>query len=326
MRRLRDSLGGWSGALVLLALWLALAFMTPRFLTPSNLLNVALQSSILAVVALGMTLTIISGGIDLSVGSVVAFSGALTAGLMARAGWPVGGAILAGLAAGLALGLLNGALVVYGRLVPFIATLSTMAIARGLTLVYTRGYPISGLPEAFTFLGTGDVLGIPMPVLLMLAVAGGISLLLNRTSWGLHLYAVGGGEDLAWLSGVRVRWVKGMVYGMSGLLAGLGGILLTARLWSAQPNVGVGLELEAIAAAVLGGASLSGGYGSVRGTLVGALVMGTVGNGLNLLEVPSYHQQIIKGLVFIFAVGLDRLLKAGPLPARSTRTHRRGAA
>ncbi len=248
MRRLRDFFARWSGGLVLLALWLALTLMTPRFLTSSNLLNVALQSSILAVVALGMTLTIISGGIDLSVGSVVAFTGALTAGLMVRNGWPVGGAILVGLAAGLALGLLNGALVIYGRLVPFIATLSTMAIARGLTLAYTRGYPISGLSEAFTFLGTGDVLGIPMPVLFMLAVAAGISLFLNRTPWGLHLYAIGGGEELAWLSGVQVKRVKGLVYGMSGLLAGLGGILLTARLWSAQPNVGVGLELEAIAA------------------------------------------------------------------------------
>ncbi len=325
MRGLRDFLGRWSGGLVLLALWLALTLMTPRFLTPSNLLNVALQSSILAVVALGMTLTIISGGIDLSVGSVVAFTGALTAGLMVRNSWPVGGAILVGLAAGLAMGLLNGALVIYGRLVPFIATLSTMAIARGLTLVYTRGYPISGLPEAFTFLGTGDVLGIPMPVLVMMAVAAGISLLLNHTPWGLHLYAVGGGEDLAWLSGVRVKRIKGLVYGMSGLLAGLGGILLTARLWSAQPNVGIGLELEAIAASVLGGASLSGGYGSVRGTLVGALVMGTVGNGLNLLEVPSYHQQIIKGLIFILAVGLDQLLKTGPLSARSIPMRRRGA-
>ncbi|WP_376788991.1 ABC transporter permease [Thermoflexus sp.] len=324
MGRLRDVLGRWSGVLVLLALWMTLTLMTPRFLTPSNLLNVALQSSILAVVALGMTLTIISGGIDLSVGSVVAFTGAMTAGLMVRNGWPVGGAILAGLVAGLALGLLNGALVVYGRLVPFIATLSTMAIARGLTLVYTRGYPISGLPEAFTFLGTGDLLGIPMPVLLMGAVALGVSLLLNHTPWGLHLYAVGGGEDLAWLSGVRVKRVKGVVYGMSGLLAGLGGILLTARLWSAQPNVGVGLELEAIAASVLGGASLSGGYGSVSGTLVGALVMGTVGNGLNLLEVPSYHQQIIKGLVFIFAVGLDRLLKTGLWPVPSTPVRPRG--
>lgn len=325
MRGWRDFLGRWSGVLVLLALWLALTLMTPRFLTPSNLLNVALQSSILAVVALGMTLTIISGGIDLSVGSVVAFTGALTAGLMVRNGWPVGGAILAGLATGLALGLLNGALVIYGRLVPFIATLSTMAVARGLTLVYTRGYPISGLPEAFTFLGTGEVFGIPVPVLIMLMVAGGISGFLNRTPWGLHLYAIGGGEDLAWLSGVRVRRVKGLVYGISGLLAGLGGVLLTARLWSAQPNVGIGLELEAIAASVLGGASLGGGYGSVSGTLVGALVMGTVGNGLNLLEVPSYHQQIIKGLVFILAVGLDRLLKTGPIRTRPTAMRRRGA-
>ncbi|HXF70724.1 MAG TPA: ABC transporter permease [Thermoflexus sp.] len=311
MPQRRELLARWSGMLILMALWLALALMTPRFLTPSNVLNVALQSSILAVVALGMTLTIISGGIDLSVGSVVAFTGALSAGLIVRNGWPVGGAIAAGLAAGLALGLLNGLLVTRGRLPPFIATLSTMAIARGLTLVYTRGYPISGLPEAFTFLGTGNAFGIPMPVIVMVGVALGMSGLLNRTPWGLHLYAVGGGEDLAWLTGVRVRFVKGLVYGLSGLLAGLGGVLLTARLWSAQPNVGVGLELEAITASVLGGASLSGGYGSVSGTLIGALVMGTVSNGLNLLEVPSYHQQIVKGLVFILAVGLDRWLKAG---------------
>lgn len=325
MLRWRERLGRWSGMLVLLALWLALALMAPRFLTPSNILNVALQSSILAVVALGMTLTIISGGIDLSVGSVVAFTGALTAGLMVRNGWPVGGAVAAGLAAGLVLGLINGLLVTRGRLAPFIATLSTMAVARGLTLVYTRGYPISGLPEAFTFLGTGDVFGVPMPVLIMLGVALGVGVLLNRTPWGLHLYAVGGGEDLAWLAGVRVRFVKELVYGVSGLLAGLGGVLLTARLWSAQPNVGVGLELEAITASVLGGASLSGGYGSVSGTLIGALVMGTVGNGLNLLEVPSYHQQIVKGLVFILAVGLDRWLKAGRRPAPLTLVRRREA-
>ncbi|MBO9361642.1 MAG: ABC transporter permease [Thermoflexus hugenholtzii] len=322
MFELREFLGRWSGALVLAMLWLALAALTPQFLTPSNLLNVALQSSILAVVAMGMTMTIISGGIDLSVGSVVALTGALAAGWMVRDGWPVGIAIAAALGVGLILGALNGALVVYGRLAPFIATLSTMAIARGLTLVYTRGYPISGLPDSFTFLGTGDLAGIPMPVLVMLFVALVVRLLLHRTAWGLHLYAIGGGEELAWLSGVRVRRVKGMVYALSGLLAALGGILLTARLWSAQPNVGVGLELEAIAASVLGGARLSGGYGRVEGTLIGALVMATVGNGLNLLEVPSYHQQVIKGLVFILAVGLDRALQAGVEWGRLPRTSR----
>lgn len=319
----RRLLERWSGVLVLLILWAGLALATPRFLTPSNLLNVALQSSILAVVAMGMTATILSGGIDLSVGSVMAFTGALAAGLMVRNGWPVAAAMAIALGAGLALGALNGALVVYGRLAPFIATLSTMAIARGLTLVYTRGYPIAGLPDPFTALGTGDLLGVPMPVMIMAGVAVAVGFLLRRTPWGLHLYAVGGGEDLAWLSGVRVPWIKGSVYPLSGLLAAMGGLLLTARLWSAQPNVGIGLELEAITASILGGARLSGGYGGVGGTLIGALVMGTVSNGLNLLEVPSYHQQVIKGLVFIMAVGLDRLLKTGPLPSATTSPLRR---
>lgn len=284
------------------------AVMSPQFLTVSNLLTVALQTSIIALVGIGLTFTIITGGIDLSVGSVAALCGALAAGLATRNGLGTYPAILIALLAGVAVGALNGAMVVLGRIPPFVATLASMAITRGLTLVYTNGKPISGIDKAFTF-WADRFMGIPIPFILLIIVAIITYVVLSQSTFGLHVFAVGGGEETARLASVPARKVKMGVYMISGLLAAVAGIILTARLWSAQPNSGVGLELDAIAGAVLGGTSLAGGTGSITGTIAGAFIIGVLSNGLNLLEMPSYNQQVVKGLVFILAVLLDYFLK-----------------
>ncbi len=295
--------------LILLVILVWFALLSPEFLTVGNLLTIALQTSLVALVAIGMTLTIITGGIDLSVGSVAALSGALAAGLATRGGLGTYPGLLIGLLVGLGIGFLNGAMIVWGRIPPFVATLASMAIARGLTLVYTQGRPIAGLDKAFTFWGGQGALGIPVPVWVLIVVAVLAYFLLKHTPLGLHIYAVGGGEETTRLAGVNVGLVKFSVYLLSGLCAALSGLILTARLWSAQPNIGVGLELDAIAAAVLGGTSLAGGVGGIPGTLAGAFIIGVLSNGLNLLEMPSYNQQVVKGLVFILAVMLDYFIK-----------------
>lgn len=298
-----------SGLLILIMVAVVLSLLSENFLTLSNLTNVALQTSIVAVVTIGMTLTMLMAGIDLSVGSVAAFAGALAAGLMSRNGWPVALAMLVSIAVGTALGLVNGLLSVYGRLPPFVATLAMLGIARGLTLVYTEGKPIAGLDRAFTFWGTGNLGPVPMPVVVWLVVLLLAYLALRYTRFGLYIYAIGGNEETARLAGIRINAIKTIVYSLSGALAGLTGLLLTARLFSAQPQMGTGLELDAIAAAVLGGVSLFGGVGSVVGACIGALIVGMIGNGLNLLRVPSYYQQVIKGVVFILAVIVDLYTK-----------------
>lgn len=309
MTRFIDLLRRGSTLIILIAIVALLALGSPEFLTVNNLLTVALQSSIIALVAIGMTFTIITGGIDLSVGSVAALCGALAAGFAARMHLGSYPGVLLALVAGGALGSISGLLIVRGGIPPFVATLAMMAIARGLTLVYTEGRPIAGLDAQFTYWGTGDLGGIPMPVIVVTVIALIAHLVLSQTAFGLHLYAVGGGEETARLAGVSSRRVKFSAYVISAVLAALAGVLLTARLWSAQPNAGVGLELDAIAAAVLGGVSLAGGVGGIGGAVAGALIIGVLSNGLNLLEVPSYNQQVIKGLVFIFAVLLDYFVK-----------------
>jgi len=292
-----------------LLLIVALSLLSDRFLTASNLINILRQATINGIVSVGMTMVILTGGIDLSVGSVAALSGALAAGMATRGGLGTYPGLLIGLLVGVGIGLLNGMMIVWGRIPPFVATLASMAIARGLTLVYTQGRPIAGLDRAFTFWGSENVLGIPVPVWVLAVVALLAHLLLSQTALGLHIYAVGGSEETTRLTGVNVGRVKMAVYVMSGACAALSGLILTARLWSAQPNIGVGLELDAIAAAVLGGASLAGGVGGIPGTLAGAFIIGVLSNGLNLLEVPSYNQQVVKGLVFILAVLLDYFIK-----------------
>jgi len=299
----------YSVALILLAISLVFAVTSPNFLEPSNLLNIGLQTSIIAIVAIGMTFTILTAGIDLSVGSVMALSGALAAGLAVRNGLGTVPAILLALLAGTAFGAINGTLIVRGGIPPFVATLATLAVARGLTLVYTQGRPIAGLDKSFVWLGNGRILGLPVPVILMIAAAIIAWVVLRQTRFGLYVYATGGNEETTRLAGVSPVRIKLAVYMISGFMAALGGVLLTARLASAQPNAATGWELDAIAAPVLGGVSLFGGVGGVVGTIIGAFIIGVLRNGLNLLRVPSYYQQVITGVVLVLAVMLDLATK-----------------
>lgn len=294
-----------SVVIILLFICLVFALGSSEFLTTSNLLNVALQTSIIAIVAIGMTFTILTAGIDLSVGSVMALSGAIAAGLTVQQGLDTYPAIGLALLLGMLIGAINGLMIIKGGMPPFVATLAMLAMARGLTLVYTDGRPLAGLDESFIYLGTGQVLGIPVPVIIMAIIAIIAQIITRYTQFGLHVYATGGNEEPTRLAGVSTDRVKLAVYIISGFTAALGGILLTARLWSAQPNAAAGWELDAIAAPVLGGTSLFGGVGSIGGTLVGAFIIGVLSNGLNLMGVPSYYQQVIKGVVFILAVSLD---------------------
>ncbi|MEW5959412.1 MAG: ribose ABC transporter permease [Chloroflexota bacterium] len=295
--------------IILLLICLTFALGSPDFLTTSNLLNVALQTSIIAIVAIGMTFTILTAGIDLSVGSVMALAGALAAGLAVRQGWGTYGGIGLALLAGMAVGAINGVLIVKGGMPPFVATLAMLAVGRGFTLVYTEGRPIAGIEKNFIFWGTGQVVGMPVPVILLLVLAIIAFIVLRYTRFGLYVYATGGNEETTRLAGVSPQWIKLAVYIISGFTAALGGVLLTARLWSAQPNAATGWELDAIAAPVLGGTSLFGGVGGIGGTLVGAFIIGVLSNGLNLLGISSYYQQVIKGAVFILAVMLDLFTK-----------------
>jgi ribose/xylose/arabinose/galactoside ABC-type transport system permease subunit len=298
----------YGSLLALVGLSLVLWILTPHFLTVSNLLNVAEQTTIIAIVAVGMTWVIISGGIDLSVGSIVAFSGVVMASLL-RDGWPLLVALAAGLSTGLALGFLNGLLITRGNLPPFIATLGMMSVARGAALMFTDGRPVSGFSESFRRFSTGDLLHIPNPVIIMGLTYGLSQILLTKTQFGRCVYAIGGNEEAAILSGINVRRAKLLVYGQCGMLSALAAVLLTARLNSAQPIAGVMYELDAIAATVIGGTSLLGGEGTILGTLIGALIIGVLRNGLNLLGTPSFTQQVVIGSVIIVSVLLDMGLR-----------------
>jgi ribose transport system permease protein len=298
-------LGTLSGLLgLIVVLWI----LTPHFLTVSNLLNVAQQATIIAIIAVGMTFVIITGGIDLSVGSVLAFAGVVMANAL-LSGVPLPLALLIGLGVGLLCGMTNGLLITIGRLPPFIATLGMMSVARGAALMFTEGRPISGFSEGFRSIATGEILKIPTPVVIMIVVYLIAHFVLKRTKLGRYTYAIGGNEEAALLSGINVKLNKTMVYGIAGLLSGLAAILLTARLNSAQPIAGMSYELDAIAATVIGGTSLLGGEGTVSGTLIGALIMAVLRNGLNLLSVSSFFQQVVIGSVIIFAVLIDMALK-----------------
>jgi len=290
----------------LLVLVIVLSFMSPYFLTIPNLLNVVRQVSIIAVISFGMTMVILTGGIDLSVGSMLAFSGAVAAGMMVNSGLNVFLAILIGLAAGTALGLFNGIAVAKAKLPAFIVTLAMMTVARGFTLIYTNGRPISGFDETFRFFGAGYLGRIPIPVVIMFILLIVIYILLKKTPFGRYIYAIGGNETATKLSGINTDKIKIAVYALNGFLAAVSGIILTSRLNSAQPMAGEGYELDAIAAVVLGGTSLSGGSGGVIGTIIGALIIAVLNNGLNLLNVSSFYQLVAKGAVILLAVFLDR--------------------
>ncbi len=293
------------GLIVLCAgLWIA----TPYFATAANLTNVAEQSAIVGVIAIGMTFVILTGGIDLSVGSLVALVGVVIGSALQR-GVPVIVAIALGLLAGIVAGALNGLMITRGPLPPFIATLGMMSVARGAALMLSDGRPISDFPEGLRALATSDVFGLPAPVVLMLVLYLLAYLVLTRTVFGRYMYAIGGNEEATALAGVNVRLWKSVVYAISGLSAGVCAVLLVARLNSAQPIAGIGYELDAIAAVVIGGTSLLGGSGSVIGTLIGALIMSVLRNGLNLLGVSSYLQQVAIGVVIIAAVLIDMALR-----------------
>jgi ribose transport system permease protein len=301
----KRQLGTFAG---LLALCLILWGATPHFLTVSNLLNVLEQTAINAIVAVGMTFVIISGGIDLSVGSILALSGiALGTALEAGAGAPL--AIALALAVGLACGLVNGGLVTFGRLPPFIATLGMMSVARGAALMLAEGRPISGFGEEFRILATGRVLMVPAPAIIAAGIYAVAHFVLANTVFGRAAYAIGGNEEAARLSGVHVRYHKTAIYGVAGLMSAAAAVILTARLNSAQPTAGTMYELDAIAATVIGGTSLLGGEGTITGALIGALIMGVLRNGLNLLNVSSFFQQVVIGVVIIGAVLVDMSLK-----------------
>ena len=293
------------GLLILMAL---ISVASPNFLTVDNLLNIFRQTSINAVIAFGMTFVILTAGIDLSVGSVLAIAGAVCATMIA-ADVPLVFALGGALALGGLLGAASGAIVSVFGVQPFIATLVGMTMVRGATLVYCDGRPIStgnfDVAETFYQLGGGYVFGIPIPILIALAVFAVCWVVLKHTRFGRYVYALGGNEQVARLSGVDVRVVKIAVYAISGVLAALAGIILTARLESAQPTAGLTYELDAIAAVVLGGTSLMGGRGRISGTLVGALIIGVLNNALNLMDVSSYYQLIAKGAVILLAVVVD---------------------
>jgi ribose transport system permease protein len=292
----------------LVGLSLVLWALTPHFLTVPNLLNIAQQTSINAIVAVGMTYVIVSGGIDLSVGSIVALSGVVL-GTVLQDGQATPTAIAAALAVGVSCGLVNGTLVSWGGLPPFIVTLGMMSVARGAALLFTEGRPVSGFDAGFRSLATGEVGVIPAPIVITGVVYVLAHLVLTRTTFGRYVYAIGGNEEATRLSGVPVRLHKTMIYAVSGLMSAVAAVILTARLNSAQPIAGMMYELDAIAATVIGGTSLMGGEGRLVGTLIGALIMGVLRNGLNLLGVSSFLQQIVIGGVIVGAVLVDTLLK-----------------
>lgn len=293
--------------LIFVILVIVASLLSDAFLTTNNLFNVFRQVSIIAIMSVGMTLVILTAGIDLSVGSVMAFSGAVLAGVI-MAGVPLPLAILICLAVGILLGLFNGFIISKGKVPAFIATLAVMVIARGMTLVFTQGNPIVVSHSGFRFIGSGKVLGIPFPIILMLVIFIIMYWVLKYTTFGRYLYAIGGNEEAARLAGISVDRVKITVYGLAGFFAAISALIYTSRLMSAQPNAGSGMELDAIAAVIIGGTRLSGGKGGVTGTLIGALIMGVLDNILNLTNVSPFYQDIAKGLVILAAVLIDSKL------------------
>lgn len=290
--------------LIFIVMCILASFLTDAFFTVTNLFNVARQVSITAIIAAGMTLVILIAGIDLSVGSILAFSGATVAGMLtAHIALPL--AIILALLVGVLFGLTNGLIVTKFGVPAFIVTLALMTIGRGMTLVYTKGYPLVVSNSSFRTIGGGKILGVPLPIVIMLVIYALMYWVLHYTTFGRYVYAIGGNEEASRLSGIRVDQVKIAVYGISGLLSSLSALIYTSRLMSAQPTAGMGVELDAIAAVIIGGTSLSGGKGGIIGTLIGALIMGVLDNVLNLTNVSPFYQSIAKGLVILVAVILD---------------------
>jgi ribose transport system permease protein len=314
---IREILGRLKSLIALVLMIVVMSLLSDRFLAAENALTILRQISRNICLSIGMTLVILTAGIDLSVGSVLALSGAVTAGLLkngieipqfnALIQFSLLGAVLGGMLVGLLLGLFNGIMVTRFRVPPFVATLGMLSIGRGLTMLWTGGFPITGLGESFAVIGTGFFLGIPMPVWISAGLVALFVLITRKTRFGRHIYAVGGSERAARLAGLRVNRIKLGVYTLCGLLSAVGGLIVTSRLDSAQPNAGLGYELDCIAAVVIGGTSLSGGRGTILGTVLGCLIIGVLNNGLFLLNVSPFWQQVIKGFVILLAVVIDRM-------------------
>lgn len=299
--------------IALLVLCFVLALVSENFLSTRNVLNVLRQTSINGILAIGMTFVILTRGIDLSVGSVAALAGVVAAslattstGMVAGAPYPAVVAILAGVLTGMACGSVSGAIVARFGVPAFVVTLGMLSAGRGMTLIYSGGRPIPALTEEFRWIGTGSIMGVPVPIFLLLGTFAVAHFVLTQTRFGRHIYAVGGNPHAAKVSGLPVRKIRFSVYVIAGALAGLAGMILAARTGSALPQAGIAYELDAIAAVVIGGTSLAGGVGRVTGTLIGALLIGVMNNGLDLMGVESYYQQVIKGILIVAAVMLDQ--------------------
>lgn len=292
-------------AIGLVALVIVFTILSPRFFNYYNLTNVLRQTSLNAVIAVGMTYVILTGGIDLSVGSILAFSSAITCGLL-KSNMPLAISIIIGLAVGTLLGMFNGFVTIKWNIPPFIATFAMMTIARGLTLVYTNGQPITGLNEAFSFIGNGYIGPIPVPIIITILIFIIAYYFLKNNKIGRYVYATGGNMQAAKLAGINTNKIILFVYSLSGLLASISGLILASRLNSASPTAGNGYELDAIAAVVLGGTSLAGGEGSLIGTLIGTIIIGVLNNGLDLLNVSPFYQSIAKGIVILLAIAIDK--------------------
>jgi ribose transport system permease protein len=317
LNKYQSVLARFQSLIALVLMCIILSFLSDKFLTVDNTWNVMRQISVNICISVGMTLVILTAGIDLSVGSILALCGAITAGLLKNGieipasnlyvGFTVFGAILIGILTGSGLGFFNGWAITRFKVPPFVATLAMLTMARGLTMLWTKGFPITGLGEQFAFIGTGWLLGIPMPVWISAFVVLIAIIITNKTRLGRYIYAIGGNESASILSGINIKRIKIIVYAIAGALAAVGGIIVTSRLDSAQPNAGLTYELDSIAAVVIGGTSLSGGRGTVMGTVQGALIIGVLNNGLVLMNVSPFWQQVIKGLVILLAVIIDKV-------------------
>ncbi len=294
--------------LILVVMCAIMAAVSPAFIKITNILSTARSFSAIAVAGIGVSMIIITGGIDLSIGSAYGLAGVIAA-MMVVSGAPLPLGIAGGVLMGAVVGLVNGLMVVYLKLPPFIATMGTMQIARGVCYILTQGYPVTGLPTEFTVLGQGYILGIPVPIWIMVLMAAVFAVFLNMTTTGRRIFALGGNEEATRISGINTRRLKVLVYTLGAALAGVAGIITASKLGVGQPTAGIGFEMDAIAAVVIGGASLSGGEGTVTGTIIGAAIIGVLRNALVLLSVDSYWQTLIIGCVIILAVTIDQLRK-----------------
>ena len=323
--RLQDVVSQLAAAAGLIVVFIALSIASPYFLTSNNLFNIGVQVSVVAIIAVGQTLVILTAGIDLSVGSVAGLSGVLGTMAIAQAGFPLVPGVLVGILVGAAVGTVNGLLVTQMRLPPFIATLGMLGVARGLTFIVGGENAVYGLPDSFRLLGEGQIGPIPLPLFYLIVIAAIGFVILSRTKLGRYAYAIGSNKEAARLSGIPINRYVLSVYAICAALAGFGGMIAASRVHSGQPNFGVGLELDVIAACVIGGASLFGGVGTIGGTLIGALLMAVIRDGAVLLNITQYYQQVISGVIIWLAVWWDQVRRRR-LAAASEEAHGRRTA